>query len=228
MKLLWFYILDDCDHAGIWEVDLEVASIRIGESFTYEEAFIALGQKITPIGRNKWFIADFIFFQYGELSEKNRMHQSVIGVLNKYNIPIVKGHVSPFRGAKEQEQEKEEDKDKDKVKESDPEFFGTVNPSADPRETKLIVFEELFSDEIYVEQLAMTHRGKNIKQAFEECYTHHANAPNPPRELWEWKQKLNTWLSNTRNGHSKKTNGADAINARRAAFAAKHGTSPGG
>ena len=30
-KLLWIYILDDCNHAGIWDVDLEVAGIRIGD-----------------------------------------------------------------------------------------------------------------------------------------------------------------------------------------------------
>lgn len=61
--------------------------------------------------------------------------------------------------------------------------------------SKLQIFEELFSDEIFVEQLAGTHRGKDIKQSFEECYTHHSNAPNPPIEVWEWKQKLNTWLT---------------------------------
>ena len=34
-KLLWFYILDDCNHAGIWDVDIEVASIRVGEELIY-------------------------------------------------------------------------------------------------------------------------------------------------------------------------------------------------
>ena len=24
-KLLWLYILDDCNHAGVWETDFEVA-----------------------------------------------------------------------------------------------------------------------------------------------------------------------------------------------------------
>jgi len=57
------------------------------------------------------------------------------------------------------------------------------------------IFEQLFSDERYIEQLSMTHKGKNIKQAWEECYTHHSNAPNPPKENWEWRQKLNTWLT---------------------------------
>lgn len=109
MKLLWFYILDDCDHAGIWEVDMEVASLRIGELITYEEAVIALGQQITPINKNKWFIRDFIFFQYGELKPTNRMHQSVIAILNKHNIPLT----SPLQGAKDMVKDKEQDKDKE-------------------------------------------------------------------------------------------------------------------
>lgn len=63
--------------------------------------------------------------------------------------------------------------------------------------------EKLLNDEFYVEGLRNAHRGKDIKQAFEECYIHHSNAPNPPRGLGEWKQKLNTWLSNTKfNGKS--------------------------
>ena len=28
-KLLWFYILDDCDHAGLWQVDEDVAKILV-------------------------------------------------------------------------------------------------------------------------------------------------------------------------------------------------------
>jgi hypothetical protein len=72
---------------------------------------------------------------------------------------------------------------------------------------KHLLFKLLFDDELFTEQLAIAHKGKSINQAFEECYTHWANAPNPPAELWEWKQKLNTWLSiakipsnGTRNG----------------------------
>src|SRR3990172_41614 len=40
------------------------------------------------------------------------------------------------------------------------------------------IFTELFSDEIWLEQISMTHKGKNIKQAWEECYTHHAQNPS--------------------------------------------------
>ena len=34
-KILWIYILDDCDHAGVWTVDTEIASIKIGEDSMY-------------------------------------------------------------------------------------------------------------------------------------------------------------------------------------------------
>lgn len=70
---------------------------------------------------------------------------------------------------------------------------------------KLQVFENIFSDDIFVEQLERTHRGKDLKQAFEECYTHHSNAPNI-LEFWEWRQKLNTWLSITRKNATPKNN----------------------
>jgi uncharacterized protein YdaU (DUF1376 family) len=57
------------------------------------------------------------------------------------------------------------------------------------------VEKEIFSDELFIENLTMTHKGKDIQQAFEECWVHHSSTPNPPRESWEWRQKLNTWLS---------------------------------
>jgi uncharacterized protein YdaU (DUF1376 family) len=85
---------------------------------------------------------------------------------------------------------------------------------------KGVVIEKLFNDELYVEGLRIAHRGKDIKQAFEECYIHHSNAPNPPQTLGEWRQKLNTWLSNAKlnkNGTSKDKREQQS-NDRKAAF----------
>jgi len=67
--------------------------------------------------------------------------------------------------------------------------------------------KEIFGDELYMESLAMTHKGKDATQAFDECFIHHANAPNPPTEISEWKQKLNTWLINTKANGSKSDKG---------------------
>ena len=75
------------------------------------------------------------------------------------------------------------------------------NELKDKKESKEEISEQLFNDEIFIEQLAMTHKGKDLKQAFEECYTHHINAQVPPEDAREWKQKLNTWLINTKNAN---------------------------
>jgi hypothetical protein len=94
-KLLWFYILDDCDHAGIWEVDFEVAALRIGEELEYNEAFKALGEQITPIGKNRWWIKDFVLFQYGMLTPKNKMYRPVMDILQRYGLSLEYSYDAP-------------------------------------------------------------------------------------------------------------------------------------
>jgi hypothetical protein len=77
-KLLWLFILDECDHAGIWQVDFQTAQIKTGEKLKISEALNVFGDKIIQIdGGEKWFIIDFVDFQYGQLQSNNRVHQSV-------------------------------------------------------------------------------------------------------------------------------------------------------
>ncbi len=101
-KLLWFYIIDDCDHAGIWQVDFEVAKIRTGEDFSETEAIKLFGDRVEVFhDGSKWFLKDFISFQYGELNEKNRLHLSVINILKKNEVgpykPLTRGQVQGKR-----------------------------------------------------------------------------------------------------------------------------------
>lgn len=63
------------------------------------------------------------------------------------------------------------------------------------KESQQKVEDALFSDPIFVEGLKVTYGGKDLHQAFRECYIHHSNGPNPPEHLWQWRQKLNTWLT---------------------------------
>jgi hypothetical protein len=132
--------------------------------------------------------------------------------------------------------EKEEDKDKVKEKEKvkysaqatiENQFGYTLTPN------KALITDEILNDQIFVENLQMTHRGKNIAQAWEECWLHFTSRDHPPREVWEWKQKLNSWLSNKKaeNGTSKTTSGnknIDHIQKAAADFAARHGSKRGG
>lgn len=120
-KLLWFYILDDCDHAGIWQADIEVAQIKIGEKIDIEKAKKCLKGKIIVFNNGeKWFIPDFIEFQYGKLNENNRVHNSVLLQLKKYNLIDknlkIKEYIRPLQGPKDKDKDKDLDKDKDQDK----------------------------------------------------------------------------------------------------------------
>ena len=107
-KVFWIYVLDQCDHAGIWEVDFEAAEFfcsGIDES-EIRQVFNKQYQEID--NGKRWFLKDFVDFQYGTLNENNRAHLSVINILLKYKLIENKGLISPLQGYK--------DKDKDKVK----------------------------------------------------------------------------------------------------------------
>jgi len=115
-KLLWFYIMTDCNHAGIWEVDFQVAQIRLNCDLDEEKTARIFQDKIVKVDNNeKWFIPSFIEFQYGELNEKNNAHLSVIQILSKYKLLNQVPHkvlTSPSQGAMDKDKDKELDKDK--------------------------------------------------------------------------------------------------------------------
>jgi hypothetical protein len=124
-KLLWLYILDDCDHAGIWHIDLDVANIRLGVNTTIKEMKIAFSDKIIFFdGDEKIFIPNFIEFQYGTLNPKNRVHASIIQKLEKYKIsPLQAPYDGAYNGAKDKDKDKDKDKEKEKDKDEDKEIF---------------------------------------------------------------------------------------------------------
>lgn len=71
------------------------------------------------------------------------------------------------------------------------------------RKGKLEVFEEIFTDELFVSDLSRMHPRKNLQEAFEQCWLWHSQKPSPPVEGWEWRQKLSTWLNSKQNGQGK-------------------------
>ena len=120
-KLLWFYILDDCDHAGFWIVDLDIASIRCGHTFNEEDVIKTFNGQVDVVREGElWFIRDFIDFQYGTLNPENRAHKSVLDRLSKYKIKPLK---SPLKGAKDKDKDTDTDIDKDKRKEQFEKFW---------------------------------------------------------------------------------------------------------
>ena len=91
-KLLWDYILCDCNHAGIWIVDFEAARMYLGKDIRITEkaaleAFNKDELHVLPIDcGEKWFIVGFVEYQYGTLNPRNRVHASVIKILERYGL----------------------------------------------------------------------------------------------------------------------------------------------
>jgi len=64
MKLVWLYILDMCDHAGVYKVNLKLLKFQTGTDRTEEEILEYLKDRVYLADNNKWFIPKFITFQY--------------------------------------------------------------------------------------------------------------------------------------------------------------------
>lgn len=110
-KVFWLFLLDECDHSGIWHVEMEIVEARLGIKLSLEKIRGFFKEKIVEFDSGtKVFIPDFVTFQYGILNPENKAHRSVINNLDRYNLL---GHVSPFRGAKDKDKDKDKELDKD-------------------------------------------------------------------------------------------------------------------
>jgi hypothetical protein len=90
-KLFWQFMCDTCTPAGIWTVDMELASSAIGSKVRPEEIRKAMAKQIRVVdGGRRWFLTDFIEFQYkctiAELNPSNKAHLAVIREVKKWGI----------------------------------------------------------------------------------------------------------------------------------------------
>lgn len=85
-KVIWEYLLAECNHAGILEnFDLEMMSFKIGAEITKNDLDV-FSDRIIFLKNDVLFIPKFIKFQYGELNPQSKVHASVLKELKKYSI----------------------------------------------------------------------------------------------------------------------------------------------
>ena len=122
-KVFWMYLLDQCDHAGIWEVDFDLASYFCNGINEQEVREIFSKQFYEFDNGKRWFLKDFIDFQYNELNAKVNAHRSVIIRLKKFKllekIDNIKNENQQFINSSLTVKDKDKDKDKVKVKDKD-------------------------------------------------------------------------------------------------------------
>lgn len=89
-KCFFDYLCDMCDHAGMWDVDLERAEFDIGAKLSLEDISKYFGDRIKVVKEDKWFWQPFIPFQYKceieELNPESNVHLGVIKVLKRYDL----------------------------------------------------------------------------------------------------------------------------------------------
>lgn len=101
-KLLWFYIKDTCDIAGIWRVNKRDFQQKNPGIIVYLDDFLdqvnktgdddgLTVERIIEIDKKTWFIPKFWSFHHGmKFTPKNPVHVSALKLLIKNNIPLSK------------------------------------------------------------------------------------------------------------------------------------------
>ena len=89
---LWFYIKDNCDHAGIWRPNIITFNKVYDCQCKLDKAieFFNLDKKrILELDNGRWLILGFIEFQYGRtLNENSPTHLSILNLLRGFNVDL--------------------------------------------------------------------------------------------------------------------------------------------
>lgn len=91
-KLLWDYLYLECDHAGVWHKDFEVAQLYIGKDMPVNEAkaleLFNAGQERVRVSDDatKWLLVGFAEFQYGKLNPMSKIHIGAILAFEKFGM----------------------------------------------------------------------------------------------------------------------------------------------
>ena len=120
-KTVWFYLCERCDHAGIWNIDIELLNylIKPTEPITEELLYTTLNngkERVKKLENGRIFVCSFVGFQYkGELNEKCSTHRGVIKRLKEHGAwqHLPKGYKRVTKGLKNPSG-RVQDKDKDK------------------------------------------------------------------------------------------------------------------
>ena len=114
-KLFWIYLLDECDHAGIWKVNFRKAQFMIGESLEQAEVLRYISDRVQKIDESYWLVLKFVSFQYGSL-HGSKTAVSAKRILEKHGLTdfIRENEVRVSKGlAKGYDTLKDKDMDKD-------------------------------------------------------------------------------------------------------------------
>jgi len=208
MKLFYFYLLTNCDHAGMYDVDLELAEFQIGMEVKQKDIDKHLKEHIDVIKEDKWWVKSFPTFQYGDLNPNVKAHASVIKILTRYNC------LQRVSNTCESVQNKDIDKVKVKYKEKEIQEMlkntDTIDMN-DPYEFFRILEKKKDTTTIgyrYVRfcyGISEFHElyDKDMRVAFKKYWTESNKSGTKMRfeleKTWDTKRRLDRWAKNNFN-----------------------------
>lgn len=139
-KVIWIYLLDHCDNAGIWKMNMKNLNYFCSTNISVEYFIFTFQKRLTRIDEELFIINKFCLFQYGPdfLTTKSKPVLSALDKLTQLKIVEKVNNIytlsiplpNPYLGTKDKEEDKEQDKEeykeieqgKDKGKEQDKEI----------------------------------------------------------------------------------------------------------
>jgi hypothetical protein len=125
MKLLWIYLCDTCDNAGVWVVNQRFAEFVVGTKLDWAMALNLLEGRIEAIAHGKkWRLTKFLAFQHPMGLGNSKPHQSVIRLIRSHGFDFSQVNLKPegreylnslSDRLSDTTKDKEEDKDKQKT-----------------------------------------------------------------------------------------------------------------
>jgi len=136
-KVIWQYLLDNCDNAGIIKRNIKLLNYYCNTNVLADDILNVFKDRVSIISDDKWIINKFCIYQYGndflsnnnkavisakkKLIENNLLDNSTNTILIPYQYPIDR--------TKEQEQDKVKDKSqyKDIVKDESKDLWSSTS-----------------------------------------------------------------------------------------------------
>lgn len=146
MKCAWFYLLDKCDHAGVWSVDFETIEFHIGEPISKEDLEL-FGNRLKWISEDKIWIPSYLTFQYGTLKEDCKPHRAAadrlrsLSLWEEYLKFSFKGSMNPSVTVHNKDKDKDKDIDKNKEKDQEPDSREPLSARTNWLEEANLVFQ---------------------------------------------------------------------------------------
>lgn len=110
-QILWLYMKDTCDHAGIWRPNLSKFRILFKQKVDLKEAIEKINrdkERVVFLTNGRLFLTGFIPFQYGgTLNLNSRMHLSVYQSLctNGVKLTLIRPQIEVIDRVKDKDKE---------------------------------------------------------------------------------------------------------------------------